>query len=98
RVVLAVQPELVGDRLPAEVRHADDLDRRGGVDRVDRDDVGVLEAGEPLRLAVGPEGDLQGPLPAGEHLPGGEGDPGERPAARAAGVVTVVSRSDGTLL
>ena len=78
-LVVAVGADDVGDGAAAEVRHADDLHRRRVVDRVDRDDVGVLEAGEPFGLLGRPEGDLERDRPAGERFLARQEHAGERP-------------------
>ena len=64
-----------------KIRHAHRLERAPPVDRVDRDDVGVLQLGQGLRLAGQGRGHLDD-RPAGR--PGqvaGQEHPAERPAA-----------------
>ena len=66
----------------AEERHAHRLERPDAVERVDRDDIGVLELGQGLGLAEDVAGDLQRHRPAAEVRLPGEVDPAERPAAQ----------------
>ena len=71
---------------PAEVRHAEQPEAglRVVVDRVDRDDVGVLEPGEHLRLVpLGPR-DLQRDRAVAQLDLLGQVHPGERPPAQLA--------------
>ena len=68
RMFVTVRAEQVRDGPPAEVRHADHLNRRRVVDRVDGHDVGVLQACEPLGLASWTKSDLEGHRPAGKRF------------------------------
>jgi hypothetical protein len=72
----------VRQRGRTEVGHAHGLERIGTVDRVDRDDVGVLQLGERLRFAHDVRRDFQGDETVGEIALFGQIDLPERTAAQ----------------
>jgi hypothetical protein len=73
--------DVVGQRGAAEERHADDFVPVPAVDRVDGDDVRVLEPAEPVALRGHPVGHLEDHPAAGDGVLFGEEDGGERPPA-----------------
>src|SRR5262249_2515342 len=75
-------PQYVGEGGWPQVGHAGGVQRRAGVQRIDGDDVGVLQPGQPLRLAQGLGGDLQGHEPVGQVTLSGQVDAAERAAAQ----------------